>query len=170
MIWKRTILLGLLAVTGLALETSILGGATLLGTKPPLLLLLTIAVALAEGPVPGATAGFVMGLLTDLVLPPPRGITALAYTLIGYGVGKMRAQFQAPTVRLPLVMVFGATAVGVLVHGGLAALLSGRSVPPVTLMRHAALGAAYNSLLAPFIYPAVRALARRLRPAGAVTS
>lgn len=169
MIWKRALLVALLAVSGLALETSVLADATLAGTKPPLLLLVVVAIAAGEGVAAGAAAGFWLGLATDLVGAGPAGITALTYTLIGYGVGRVRAQIQAPSVWLPVALGFGATFVGGLLHWGLAALLGAPSADPGTLARHVALGAAYNALLTPFVFPFVRALARRLRPRAVAT-
>ncbi|MCA1832218.1 MAG: rod shape-determining protein MreD [Actinomycetota bacterium] len=167
MIWKRGILLFLLALTGLVLETSVLGVATLDGSKPELLLLMTIALAMNEGPAFGATAGFVLGIATDVFLGLPKGVSALVFTAVGYGVGRARAQMSAPTAWLPIVMVAGATLGGMLAYGGFGMLL-GEHVSSRELFRHAALSSAYNALLTPFVFPIVRALGARLRPAGVV--
>ena len=104
MIWKRTLLLFLLTITGLAFETSVFGRATLVGAKPELLLLIVVAVGMSEGPAFGATAGFVMGLSTDLVLQLPAGVSALTFTIIGYVVGRARAQVQSPGAWLPMAI------------------------------------------------------------------
>lgn len=166
MIWKRAVLISLLTVTGLAVQTSVFRTGALIGTKPPLLLLMTVAVAVGEGAAAGASAGFVAGLATDLLMPYPVGITPLVYTIIGYAVGRARAAVADPTVWLPVGMVFGGTLVGVVAYGALSALLGVVVASPGTLFRHAALGALYNALLTPFLFPLVRALGRRLRPGG----
>ncbi|MGZ4188669.1 MAG: rod shape-determining protein MreD [Actinomycetota bacterium] len=163
MIWKRTLLLFLLTVTGLALETSVFGTATLVGTKPELLLLMTVALAMGEGPAVGATAGFVMGLSTDLVLQLPAGVTALTYTLIGYVVGRLRARITTPSAWLPIAIVCLATFTGVLFYAGFNYIL-GESLMPVRVIRAAGFATIYNGLLTPFIFPIVRALGARLRP------
>jgi rod shape-determining protein MreD len=163
MVWKRTVLLFLLTITGLAIETSVLGTATLAGTKPELLLLMVVALGMGEGPAFGATAGFVMGLSTDLILQLPAGITALTYTLIGYAVGRIRAQVQTASAWLPMIMVSLATFVGVLFYAGFNYLL-GDTFPLSRTVRAAGLSAAYNGLLTPFVFPLVRALGARLRP------
>ena len=165
MIWKRAILLFLLATTGLVVETAVLGVATLDGSKPELLLLMTIALALNEGAAFGATAGFVLGFATDIFLGLPKGVSSLIFTAVGFGVGRARAQMSAPTAWLPIVMVAGATLGGVLAYGGFGMLL-GENVSSRELLRHATLSAAYNALLTPFVFPIVRALGERLRPAG----
>ena len=164
MIWRRTLLVTLLTVTGLAIETTLLGEATLQGTKPELLLLIVVALAMGEGPALGATAGFAMGLATDVVLELPHGITALSFTLVGYAVGRIRAQVQTPSAWLPMAMVSVATFAGVLFYGGFAFVLGQESISGARVLRHAALAAAYNGLLTPFLFPVVRSLAARLRP------
>ncbi|MBI4730037.1 MAG: rod shape-determining protein MreD [Acidobacteria bacterium] len=163
MIWRRAVLLFLLTVTGLALETTLFGAATLAGSKPPLLLLVTVAFAMREGPAAGATAGFVTGFATDLLGGGTRGITALVYTLVGYWVGKLRAQVQAPSVRLPVLMASAATLVAVVGQGAVGAIL-GAPVSGWGTARSAALAAGYNALLTPFVFPVVRSLSRRLHP------
>ena len=165
MIWRRTVLLFLLATTGLAIETAVLGGATLDGSKPELLLLLTVALAMSEGPAFGATSGFVLGMATDVFLGLPKGVSALVFTAVGYAAGRARAQMSTPTAWLPIAMIFVATAAGVLAYGGLGMLL-GENVAAHMLVRHAALSSSYNALLTPFVFPVVRALSGRLRPAG----
>jgi len=166
MIWKRTLLLFLLTITGLAFETSVFGRATLVGAKPELLLLIVVAVGMSEGPAFGATAGFVMGLSTDLVLQLPAGVSALTFTIIGYVVGRARAQVQSPGAWLPMAMVSLATFLGELFYAGFNRVL-GEHFGALSVLRAAVLAAAYNCLLTPFVFPIVRALAGRLRPRAA---
>lgn len=165
MIWKRSVLIFLLLMTGLLLETSVLGEATLVGAKPPLLLLFTVALAIGEGPGLGAGFGFAGGLLTDLLTGLPAGITALVYTIVGYAVGAIRAQVQSPSAWLPVSMEFTATFGGLLLYGGISFLLGQEQVAGVSLILTATFGACYNALLTPFLYPVVRAMGARLRPA-----
>lgn len=165
MIWKRTLLLALLGLTGLLVETAVLGAATLDGSKPELLLLFVIAVALNEGPEFGAIAGFILGLLTDLFLGLPRGLSSLVFTGIGYGIGRARSQVSAPGAWVPIAVAFAATAAGVLAYGGIGMLLA-LHIAARSLLRHALLASAYNALLMPFVFPLVRVLGNKLRPAG----
>jgi len=169
MIYKRTLLISLLVVTGLVIQTSILGEATLGGTKPQLLLVMTVALAMGEGPALGAGFGFTAGLATDLLTGLPVGLTAITYTLVGYVVGTIRAQVQTPTAWLPAAMEFTATLAGLLFYGGIA-LVVGESVSSGgALVIHALLASCYSALLTPFLYPLVRGLGARLRPASALT-
>lgn len=166
MIWKRALLLVLLGVTGIVVETAVLGGATLDGSKPELLLLVTIVLGMIEGPEFGATSGFALGLVTDVMLGLPKGVSAIVFTAIGFGAGRARGQVT-PTAWLPIAMVAVATLVGVAAYGSFSMLL-GQHVTARALARHAALASVYNALLTPFVFPVVRVLAGRLRPAGAV--
>ena len=168
MIYKRTLLVALLTITGLVVETSILGEATLGGTKPQLLLLMTVALAMGEGPALGAGFGFTAGLATDLLTGLPAGLTAITYTIVGYAVGRIRAQVQTPTAWLPAAMEFAATLGGVLLYGGISLLVGQEATGGRALVVHALLAACYSALLTPFLYPLVRGLGARLRPASAL--
>jgi len=168
MIWKRGLLLALLTITGLVIETSILGELTLGGTKPQLLLLMTVALAMGEGPALGAGFGFTAGLATDLLTGLPVGLTAITYTIVGYVVGTIRAQVQTPTAWLPAAMEFAATLGGVLLYGAISLLLGQEAVGGRSLATHALYAACYSALLTPFLYPPVRGLGSRLRPAAAM--
>lgn len=167
MIWRRTFLVALLAVTGLGLQTSVFGEMTLNGSKPELLLVITVALALSEGATVGATAGFVLGLFGDLLLGLPAGINALTYTLVGYTVGTIRAKMQAPSAWMPIAMVSIATLTAVLFYGTFSLVLGQESLSPARVLRHAVQSAFYNGLLTPFVYPLVRALGGWLRPRAA---
>lgn len=167
MIWKRSVLLVVLAITGLALETSVLGANTLLGSKPELLLLMVVALAMAEGAAFGTVAGFVMGLGVDLVLGLPQGLTALTYTVAGYVVGRIRATFQTPVAWLPMAMVTVTTFVATMFYGLFSLVLGEAGLPPGRIVRHALLASVYNGLLTPFLFPVVRGLAARMRPPAA---
>src|SRR4029450_12697441 len=57
------------------------------GAVPDLLLVATIAVGYQRGPEAGAVFGFVGGLAIDCFLSSPLGVSALAFALVGYGVG-----------------------------------------------------------------------------------
>jgi len=168
MIYKRTLLVALLTITGLVVETSILGEATPGGTKPQLLLFMTVALAMGEGPALGAGFGFTAGLATDLLTGLPAGLTAITYTIVGYAVGRIRAQVQTPTAWLPAAMEFAATLGGVLLYGGISLLVGQEATGGRALVVHALLAACYSALLTPFLYPLVRGLGARLRPASAL--
>jgi rod shape-determining protein MreD len=61
------------------------------GVHPDLLWLLPITAALADGPETGAIVGFWAGIVFDLVLPTPFGLSALVGCLLGYATGALTA-------------------------------------------------------------------------------
>ena len=57
------------------------------GVHADAMLLLAICAGLAGGPARGAVVGFTAGLLADVMMPGTMGISALAYAVVGFGVG-----------------------------------------------------------------------------------
>lgn len=57
------------------------------GIHPDVMILLPILAAIVAGPARGATVGFGAGLVADLFLPTPFGLSALVGCLLGFGVG-----------------------------------------------------------------------------------
>lgn len=157
---QRWVGVPLLLLGALVLQTSLFAYVPLFGALPELTLLVAIAIALEEGPEWGAGAGFVAGLLIDLIGALPMGISALSYCLVGYFVGWFRDHM--PDMPLaPIAVVAVATAAG----QGLVLLLAAlfgqgtRGVGALTV----ALTSLYNAILAVVVLPLVHAV---LRPRG----
>ncbi len=138
-----------------------IGGAT-----PNFLTLVVITLALSEGPIPGATAGFAAGLMFDLLGTGAVGPMALVLTIVGYIAGLLHEQMFAEGWLLPLSVLALATLVGEIAYGVLLGIL-GEGGPFwsafITKMLPRTL---YNSVLALLVYPW---LARFLRRDHAVT-
>lgn len=127
----------------------------LLGAKPELMYLVTVLLAMMEGPSSGAIGGFSAGMAQDFLLNQPKGITALTLTLVGYVVGMARQYIVTPSPLLPVLLVAGATFGGVLFYGFVAFLL-GQLAGVGFLLRTALLASVYNAALTPILYPALR--------------
>ena len=69
-------------------QVTVLAGTRLLWAEPDLLLVTIVCVALAAGSVPGAVAGFVGGLLVDVMTLGTLGTTSIVLTLAGYWAGR----------------------------------------------------------------------------------
>lgn len=153
---RRFAAFSLLTLGAVLLQTTLFERATIFGAAPDLILLVVISLAVLEGPTIGSVAGFASGLLRDLLLETPKGITALTYLVVGYVVGSVRPYVRATSVLLPLSAVFAGSLGGSALFEGVSLLLGGR---PHSLERVASvviLTAAYNTLLVPFVYPLVR--------------
>lgn len=151
-------------VTALLLQSTIFAQFKLAGAKPELLYLVTIVLAMLEGPSSGAIGGFSAGMAQDFMLDDPKGITALTLTLVGYVVGTARHYITTPSPALPTLLVGAGTVAGLLFHGLVSFLLGELSVGFLFLVRVTLLSAIYNALLTPLLFPLIRRVAARSRP------
>jgi rod shape-determining protein MreD len=161
---RRAIAWVLVVVTALLLQSTLFAQIELAGARPELLYLVTIVLAMLEGPSSGAIGGFTAGMAQDFLLNTPKGITALALTLVGYVVGTVRPYITTPSPILPVLLVAGFTAGGVLFYGFVAFLLGQLEEGLLYLLRVAALSALYNAVLTPLFYPVLRRVAESSRP------
>jgi rod shape-determining protein MreD len=160
---RRVLLLSAVIVTALLLQTTVFAELNLLGAKPELMYLVTIVFAIWEGPASGAVAGFAGGMAQDFLLDAPKGITALALTLLGYAMGMARQYIVTPSPILPVVLVASGTFAGVVFHGVVSFLLGELDPSWLFLLRVALLSALYNALLTPLVYPVLRRAAEGSR-------
>ena len=77
---RRVLVTIVVIVTGLLLQSTVFAQLRLLGVSPELMFLITIVVAILEGPQEGAITGFAAGLAQDFLLDQPKGVTALTLT------------------------------------------------------------------------------------------
>jgi rod shape-determining protein MreD len=157
---RRVLVLAAVVVVGVLLETTVFAELRLAGVRPDLLVLSVVAVAMASGPVSGAAFGFSAGLVADLLFDLPVGVSALVYTAVGFGVGIARVYVTSHLPLVHLVLVGAASLAAVWCSGLLLRVFD--LVSWATVARSGPLVALYNLLLAPFVYPVVRALAERV--------
>jgi len=157
------LLLAAAILSALLLQTTIFAEINLLGAKPELMYLITIAFAMLEGPASGAITGFVGGMAQDFLLDAPKGITALTLTLLGYAIGMARQYIVSPSPVLPVVLVALGTFAGVLFYGVVSFLLGQLDSTWLYLLRVAVLSAIYNAILTPLVFPIMRRAAQGSR-------
>jgi rod shape-determining protein MreD len=160
---RRVLLLAAVILSALLLQTTIFAEINLLGAKPELMYLITIAFAMLEGPASGAITGFVGGMAQDFLLDAPKGITALTLTLLGYAIGMARQYIVSPSPVLPVVLVALGTFAGVLFYGVVSFLLGQLDSTWLYLLRVAVLSAIYNAILTPLVFPIMRRAAEGSR-------
>jgi rod shape-determining protein MreD len=160
---RRTLAWAAVVVTALLLQSTVFSQVKLAGAKPELMYLVTIVLAMLEGPSSGAVAGFTAGMAQDFLLNDPKGITALSLTLLGYVVGTVRQFITTPSPALPTILVGVGTAAGLLFYGFVAFLLGRLPGDVWFLLRVAFLSAIYNALLTPLLYPVLRRVAESSR-------
>jgi rod shape-determining protein MreD len=152
-------------ILAVALQSTLLVRATVLGVIPQLVLVLVVCVALLDGERVGVVMGFVGGLLIDLLLPEAIvGLTALLYTLIGYGVGLIKYMAPPDSVWMSVFTVAGASVVAELGYASLAVILGQQWISFGETVKIALLVVVYNTLITPFVFPLVKKIADRVRP------
>jgi rod shape-determining protein MreD len=161
---RRTLAIAAIIITAILLQSTVFAQLRLLGIRPELLYLVTIVIALHEGPNEGAIVGFVCGLAEDLFLNQPKGITALTLTLLGYSVGLARQYIVSPSPLVPTVVVAVGTALGVAFYEVVSFLLGQFDDTTSYGVKVALLAALYNAVLTPIISPLLRRIVEGSKP------
>lgn len=110
MIADRLGLLGrsaLVLLTALLLQVAVMADLPVFDAVGDLMLVLVIGAGLVGGPDRGATIGFAAGLVYDLLLDTPFGLSALTYVVAGFAAGWV----ASPTVPLRWWVQVGASVV-----------------------------------------------------------
>jgi len=161
---RRAIAIVAIIVTAVLLQSTVFSQLQLLGVRPELLYLVTIVIALHEGPNEGAIVGFTCGLAQDMFLDQPMGITALTLTLLGYAVGMARQYIVSPSPLVPTIVVAIATALGVGFYEIVTFLLGQFDAGFTYAVKVALLTAVYNAVLTPILSPLLRRIVEGSRP------
>jgi rod shape-determining protein MreD len=161
---RRSLAIAAIVITAILLQSTVFSQMRLLGVRPELLYLVTIIIALHEGPNEGAVVGFIAGMSEDLLLNQPKGITALTLTLLGYAVGLSRQYIVSPSPLVPTVVVAISTAIGIVFYEVVAFLLGQFDATISHALRIALLTALYNAVLTPILSPLLRRIIEGSRP------
>jgi rod shape-determining protein MreD len=161
---RRVLSIAAIVITALLLQSTVFAQLRLLGVRPELLYLVTIAIALLEGPNEGATVGFVSGLSQDFLMNQPKGLTALTLTLLGYAVGMFRQFIVSPSPLVPTIVVGVGTAAGIAFYEVVSVLLGNFHEEAAYGVKVALLTATYNAVLTPILYPLLRRITEGSRP------
>ena len=86
--WARVLFV--LVVAAVA-QVAVIDQLTVLGAHADLFPVLAVGAGLLSGPQRGAVVGFVVGLVADLLVTTPYGLSPLAFTIVAFGMGLARA-------------------------------------------------------------------------------
>ena len=161
---RRVLVTIVVIVTALLLQSTLFWDLKLLGVRPELMYLITIVIAILEGPNEGAVTGFVAGLAQDFLLNQPKGITALTLTLVGYAAGLARQYIVSPSPLMPTILVGVGTAAGIAFYQVVAFLLGQLQETFTFAVRVTLLTALYGAILTPIVYPLLRRVIEGSRP------
>jgi rod shape-determining protein MreD len=152
---KRFLVFGLIVLTAVIIQSSVLSRITLFGVAADVILVVVVSIGLAEGSIAGAGAGFAGGLLRDSLLEGPAGITALSYLTVGYLVGMVRPYVPVAAIAPPVAAVALGSVLGGTLHLFFSFLLGGVADPFGRVVKVILLSSVYNTLLTPLVYPIV---------------
>ncbi|MGI8802668.1 MAG: rod shape-determining protein MreD [Solirubrobacteraceae bacterium] len=156
--WLRLAGLGLAAAI---LQVAAVSQFTVFGVTADVTPLVVASAGLLTGSVAASLLGFGMGLFVDLALVQTLGISALIYTLVGYGVGRLR-ELRAPQATFtPLGVGAAATAAATIGFSMIEFLLGVAAPVSFLLVRQTLATIVLNTLIALPVYSLVR---RWLRP------
>jgi rod shape-determining protein MreD len=150
--WAR---IALIVLVTLVLQVTLFSRFSYEGARPDVMILLAVMAGFRLGPQRGAIVGFAAGVSFDIVLSTPLGLSALVYTIVGYGVGVTTSgMVRTSRWAAPAVAVAG-SAVGMVLYALVGAVLGEPTLSGPPLASIVVLVAAVNALLAPL---AARAL------------
>jgi rod shape-determining protein MreD len=145
----------------LEIQLHLVDGIVLFGRHPLIMLLVPIGAALEGDGTRAAVAGAVAGLVLDLYLETPLGLSALVFALVGYGV----AAFERGVIRadrwLQPAVAGVASGVGVIGLAGAAAIFGQPEYFRLSLIGSVLVVALANVI---FATPVVRAVRWALGP------
>ncbi len=120
-IWTRLVVLGLVCVV---VQVGILDRVQLGGAHPDAWLLVAIVAGLVAGPQQGAVVAFLAGLVADLFVVTPFGVSSLCYVLVAFAVGILAPLGSGRVTHgSQVVIAFVASVVGSLLYEGILTLL-----------------------------------------------
>jgi len=120
--------LPIMFVAVLLLQTTLLARMRLFGVMPDLMLLVAVAGGITGGPTRGAAIGFASGMIIDLFLPTPLGLSALVFTLVGYGVGVANTGVLRSAWYIPVLTAGAASVAGVTLYALIGSVLGERMI------------------------------------------
>ena len=115
-------------MVALLLQTTLLARLRIFGVMPDFMLLLAAAAGITAGATRGAAFGFASGMLIDLFLPTPLGLSALVFTLVGYGVGVANTGVLRSAWYIPVLTAGAASVAGVTLYALIGSVLGERMI------------------------------------------
>ncbi len=120
--------LPIMFIAALLLQTTVLARTRVFGVMPDFMLLVAVSGGITAGATRGATLGFASGMLIDLFLPTPLGLSALVFTLVGYGVGVANTGVLRSAWYIPVLTAGAASVAGVVLYALVGSMLGERMI------------------------------------------
>ncbi len=156
--------IALVAFLAVVIQETSVSQISIFGVTADITPLVVMSIGLLAGSMPGAIAGFVIGLFVDLALFQTLGITSLLFIVVGYWSGRLRELRDPSHGLIPLAL----GAVATLFTGvGMAVIqfMLGVDAPvSLLLVQQIVLQMLVNTLIALPVYEIVRRILYRALP------
>ena len=161
----------LLALACVIVQTAAVSQVQIFGANADLTPIVVAFAGLLCGSLAGAVFGFGVGLLVDLALVQPVGMSALLFLAIGFGAGRVR-ELRDPQSRFVPVVVGAAATAAAQVGFSIMNFLLGRDVPlgfrligeiVVTILLNAAIAVPVHAIVRRWLSAALPQDPRRRR-------
>jgi rod shape-determining protein MreD len=152
--------LGVLVLVTVVLQLAVVSQITVADADADLLVLVTLSVGLLGGAIPGATAGFLLGLVADMALLQTLGVTSLLLIGVGYLAGRYRELRDATHKLVPAIAGVLATLAFSACFALVQFLLGVESTVSALVIRDAVVTVLINGLLATPVFALVRGVLR----------
>jgi rod shape-determining protein MreD len=140
----------------LVLHLTVLDHLHVFGAGTDVMLLLPILAGIVGGPRAGALFGFASGIVLDLFLETPMGLSALVFCIVGYAVGNIQGGVLRAAWWIPVVTTLVASIVGELVYALVATVVGQPHLVTTHLLVVAAVVGVFNAVVALFALRLVR--------------
>ncbi|MEO0493658.1 MAG: rod shape-determining protein MreD [Actinomycetota bacterium] len=145
--------LAIVFVVALVVQLTVFVDVRVLGVAPELLALVAVTAAFFIGPERGPLIAFVAGLLWDVYLPTPLGVSAITFAIVAYVVATLNeGLFHDTRTQLVGVVAVGSAA-SVLGYALLGAIVGESGLISVDLLVIAVVVGLFNAVLAPIAAP-----------------
>ena len=163
----RAVAISVVMIAALAIQSTLLPLATLLGVIPQLVFVVIVSFAYLNGERVGIVTGFFGGLLLDLLIPgAPVGVNAMLFVLIAYGVARFRYLTPSESVWTPVLVVIAGSTMAEFGYALLQVMFGQPWIALIDTAKVASLVVLYNTLMTPFVFPLVRRVSERFGPGG----
>ncbi len=143
-------------LAALILQITLFVDVRVAGVAPDLMALIAAAAGIMAGPQRGSLVAFIAGLLWDVFLPTPLGLSAVSFALVAYVVGLVTAGLLKSTRFQTALLVAGATAVSLVFYALLGELVGQSGLLELGLVRIVVMAALLNGMLSHAAVPLVR--------------
>jgi rod shape-determining protein MreD len=147
----RIIISGCILAVTIFIDTTFLKDLNLAGGRFDLVLVLLVFFSHASGSLKGVLLGFFAGILLDILTLSPFGFYGIIYSVTGYLFGKTKGNVFLDPLFFPLILVFIATTVKILISVILSSIFLPLKISTLfSMVTFVELG--INMISAPFVF------------------